>query len=86
MDEYETPATDAVRQVGENLTGLAERVRATLAPLPELHYPAPWRVAETRGHVVVECADGHWVAECPTHAAAEAIVLAVNTFAGVSGQ
>jgi len=62
-----------------------ERVRATLAPVPKLHYPAPWRVAETKdsGHVVVVCADGSYTAQCPNRETAEAVVLAVNTFAGV---
>jgi hypothetical protein len=64
---------------------LAERVRATIAPRPNLHYPAPWRMAETKsdGSVVVVCADGNYTAECPNVATAEAIVLAVNTLAGV---
>lgn len=64
----------------------ADRVRATLAPRPELHYPAPWRIAETNGwgKIVVVCANGSYTAECPNPEAAEAIVLAVNMFAGVA--
>lgn len=84
-EQVETPITDTIRQAmtgGEQI----KRVRATLAPRPELHYPVPWRVAEKNphDHAIVECADGSYTAECPTREAAEAIVLAVNTFAGVA--
>lgn len=84
MDEDEIYKLDA----DERRLQQSERVRATLAPVPDLHYPAPWRVAETKvdGHVVVVvCADGSYTAECPNRETAEAIVLAVNTFAGVAG-
>lgn len=61
-----------------------KRVRGTLAPVPDRHYPAPWRVAEERhGHLVVD-AEGNQACEAISHAAAKAIVLAVNTFAGVA--
>ena len=81
-DEFETYKLDA----DERRLQRIDRVRATVAPEPKhLRYPAPWRVAEQRaGHVVVVCADGSYTAECPNFEAAEAIVLAVNTFAGVS--
>lgn len=63
----------------------AERVRAALTPRPDLAYPAPWYIGEVlgNGHVVVICAEGHYTCEAASMAAAEAIVLAVNTFAGV---
>jgi len=87
------PIVDALRKARGDLTRaqqqdeLEQRVRATLAPLRVgFFYPAPWRRAEVNGrgmHVVV-CAEGHYAAECPTRDAAEAIVLAVNTFAGVA--
>lgn len=67
--------------------GREQRVRATIEPRTEPHpyYPAPWRVAESKGdHVIVVCADGHYTCEAASMAAAEAIVLAVNTFAGVT--
>jgi hypothetical protein len=63
-----------------------QRVRATIAPRPEVHYPAPWRVTEGRpvdGGVLVEDASGTVTCTADTREAAEAIVLAVNTLAGV---
>ena len=61
--------------------------RAVLAPRPEHSYPAPWRLAEERnGHVIVVCAEGHYVAECPTATAAEVIVTAVNAYAAGIGE
>lgn len=80
MDTYELDADERrLQQI--------ERVNAMIAPEPKhLRYPAPWRTAEERGgHVIVVCADGSYTAECPTREVAEAIVLAVNTFAGVAG-
>ena len=62
-----------------------QRVHATIAPRPELNYPAPWYIGETLGneHVIVVCSEGHYTCEAASMAAAEAIVLAVNTLAGV---
>lgn len=86
MSESATPITDGIRDAmrdGEKI----QRVRATIRPLAAgFYYPAPWRVAEVnhRGMHVVVCAEGHYAAECPTLAAAEAIVLAVNALAGVA--
>jgi hypothetical protein len=64
---------------------LVERVRATIAPRPDLHYPAPWRMAEddSKGRPTVVCADGRYACVAASNEAAEAIVLAVNTLAGV---
>lgn len=60
-------------------------VRAMIQPQPEHYYPAPWRVAETdsRGHTVIVCAEGHYVATTPTPEVAQIIVLAVNAWADV---
>lgn len=63
-----------------------DSVRAIIAPRtePELYYPAPWRVAETRdGQVTVVCADGHYTCMAASVGAARAIVAAVNALAGV---
>ena len=66
------------------LAQLDQRVRETIAPRPKLAYPTPWRVAENKGDlVIVVCAEGHYTCEAASMAAAEAIVLAVNTLAGV---
>lgn len=60
-----------------------ETAQARLRPHLEPYYPAPWNVAETdaNGHVVVTCAEGHYVCTAPTPEAAQIIVLAVNAWA-----
>lgn len=86
MEESKTPITNTIRRAlseGEKI----QRVRATIRPLTVgFYYPTPWRVAEVngRGMHVIACAEGHYAAECPTLEAAEAIVLAVNAFAGAA--
>jgi hypothetical protein len=85
IGESKTPLADELREAFAGGDRIA-RVRAAIAPRPKLHYPAPWRAAETNGdgRVVVVCADGHYTCEAATRDAAEAIVLAVNALAGVA--
>jgi hypothetical protein len=90
------PMVQALRKAAEQMNAVAvpsdrvdreQRVRATLAPRPKLHYPAPWGVGLTdqrNGLVYVIDAEGRTACDAHSREAAEAIVLAVNTFAGVS--
>ena len=68
--------------VWQHLSDFPE-VRARIQPLPDRHYPAPWRAAETdaSGNVVVVCEDGPFTCTAPTPEAAQIIVLAVNAWA-----
>jgi len=91
LDEPATPVSDAIRQTFASAANDQRgRVREAIAPRPKYAYPAPWRISDTHlediapEHVIVVCAEGHYTCEAPTRAAAEAIVLAVNTLAGVS--
>jgi hypothetical protein len=61
-----------------------ERALEHVRAVPKLHYPVPWRVAETKPNsVVVVCDEGHYTCEASTAEAAQIIVLAVNAFAGM---
>lgn len=58
-----------------------DEVIALMVPL----YPTPWRaLAHPAAERLVVDATGSQVCEAETRQAAEAIVLAVNTFAGVT--
>lgn len=58
---------------------------ATVHPVPRLHYPAPWRVAEanSKGQITIVCEAGDYTCMAASPEVAQAIVIAVNKFAGV---